>query len=294
MGKEKTGVFTGLYAINHVTKKRIPIWISDFVIATVGTGAVQGCPGHDKRDFVFAKKFGLPIPRVVTGPSGETGPIEKEDDVVEHDGGKMINSGFLNGIEFNKAMEMTKDYFEKQGWGKRVVTFKLRDWCISRQRYWGPPIPMIFCNKCKWQPVKEEDLPVLLPFVKDYKPTGDGKSPLAKDKKWMNVKCPKCGGWAERETDVSDTFLDSAWYFLRYPSVRTPSSVIASEAKQSQKKQIASSRPGRPPRQVKKHFTGGHPNTKKRDKKKHPQKKRANAHKNTNKRKYKKIQKINK
>jgi len=239
-GKKKTGVFTGLYAINELNGKELPIWISDFVLGHVGTGAVIGVPGHDKRDFEFAKEFDLEIIRVVIGKDGDKSKITKIEQVQEAEG-KMINSEFLNGMDINKAVGEMMDYLEKKGMGKRVVTYKLRDWCISRQRYWGPPIPMIFCKECArgntpgsnqvaprgashsqagWYPVEEKDLPVKLPYVKDYKPTGEGKSPLEKaDKEWLEVDCPKCGSKAKRETDVSDTFLDSSWYFLRYPSV---------------------------------------------------------------------------
>ncbi len=217
--KKKTGVFTGLYVLNHVTQKEIPVWISDFVLGSVGTGAVQGCPGHDERDFEFAQKFGIPIPRVIAGKDGATGEITSLDQVVT-DGGTMVNSDFLNGLEFHEAMEKTMDYFEKKGWGKRVISYHLRDWLISRQRFWGPPIPMVECPKCGWQPVPESQLPVELPFIQDYKPTGDGKSPLEKaDDAWLYTTCPTCQGKAKRETDVSDTFLDSSWYFLRYPSL---------------------------------------------------------------------------
>ncbi len=231
-GREKTGVFTGSYCINHITKQSIPIWISDFVLMTVGTGAIQGCPGHDMRDFEFAKKFGLPIKRVVVGPEGDTSPIDRPEQVIQAgQPGTMINSEFLNGLPYAQAMERTKDYFEKNGWGKRVVSYHLRDWLISRQRYWGPPIPMIRCESCLafhkgerqdmpgWYSVPEEQLPVLLPRIEDYKPGDDGVAPLAKHKEFYETKCPGCGGKAVRETDVSDTFLDSSWYFLRYPSV---------------------------------------------------------------------------
>lgn len=219
-GKEKTGVFTGLYAINHVNNKEIPIWVTDFVLTNVGTGAVQGCPGHDKRDFEFAKKFDLPIVRVVVGEDGYLGPIKQMDQVVEHGKkGNFVNSDFLNGLDFETGLQKTMDYFEEKGWGKRVTTYKLRDWCISRQRYWGAPIPMIHCDKCNWNPVPEDELPVLLPPLSDWKPEGTGKGPLAKIKSFVETKCPNCGGKADRETDVCDTFLDSSWYHLRYSSV---------------------------------------------------------------------------
>lgn len=218
-GRKKTGAFTGFYAINHVTKKEIPIYVTDFVLGHVGTGAVQGCPGHDRRDFEFAKQFKLPIPRVIVGEDGYDGPIKTVDQVVEHGmKGTFVNSEFLNGLDFEEGLQKTMDYFEEKGWGKRVVTFRLRDWCISRQRYWGSPIPMIFCKNCGWYP--EENLPVKLPYLKNFKPTDDGKPPLERaEKSWLFTKCPKCGGQAKRETEVSDTFLDSSWYFLRYPSV---------------------------------------------------------------------------
>lgn len=218
-GRKKTGVFTGSYAINHVTGGQIPIWVSDFVLMNVGTGAVQGCPGHDMRDFEFAKKFGLPIKRVVVGPDGDTSPIERPEQVIQAgESGKMVNSEFLNGSNYAEAMQKTMDYFEKKGWGERVTTYHLRDWLISRQRYWGPPIPMIYCQKCDWQPVPEDQLPVLLPDVEDWRPEGSGTSPLANHPEFYKTTCPSCGGEAKRETDVSDTFLDSAWYFFRYLS----------------------------------------------------------------------------
>ena len=213
--KEKTGVFTGLYAINHVTQKEIPIYVTDFVLASVGTGAVQGCPGHDMRDFEFAKKFNLPIPRVVTGLHGETGPIEKAEDVVEH-GGVMVNSDFLNGIPFAEAMKKTMDYFEEKGWGKRVTTYHLRDWIFSRQRYWGEPIPMVFCEKCQWQPLPEDQLPLKLPYVKSYEPTETGESPLSAIPEFVKTVCPNCGGPAKRETDTMPNWAGSCWYFIRF------------------------------------------------------------------------------
>jgi len=234
-GKEKTGVFTGLYAINRINGKKVPIWITDFVLGGVGTGAVQGCPGHDRKDFQFAKKFGLPIIRVILGEDGKTGEITGENEVIEHGmQGHFINSEFLNGMGFEEGLQKTMDFFEDKGWGQRVTTYHLRDWLISRQRYWGPPIPMIFCASCAeknkgerpdmpgWYTVSAEDLPVLLPRIEDYKPGDDGVAPLAKHKEFYETICSGCKGKAVRETDVSDTFLDSSWYFLRYPSVVIP------------------------------------------------------------------------
>jgi leucyl-tRNA synthetase len=446
-GKEKTGVFTGLHVMNHVTAEEIPVWISDFVLADVGTGAVQGCPAHDKRDFEFATKFGLPIKRVVTGPNGQTSPVTSAEQVVAKGAhGKMVNSEFLNGLEFADAMEKTMNYFEKKGWGKRVVTYHLRDWLISRQRYWGPPIPMIYCAECAkrrlkvlilhgiggdssdnwfpwvkpalkqkgydvlipdlpdpnnptleewttalnklgitkndrliivahslgaptavafvkqnklpveklilvsptgkeqgeknwevlrkvgyehaehvtksfnkaneeierikglvaktilylsdndpyiplsveksyealhpkveilknhghfnasagifkfpkildefpeveqgnpgWYPVPEEDLPVKLPYIKNFKPLGTGRAPLANHPEFYETTCPGCGGKATRETDVSDTFLDSSWYFLRYlatdwKNIPFPSEKYLSEHSENSDSQIS-------------------------------------------------------
>ncbi len=247
-GREKRGVFTGFYGINQLTGKRMPIWVSDFVLASVGTGAVVGVPGHDKRDFEFAKEYNLPVVRVVVGPDGDRTEIVRIEQVQE-EAGVMINSGFLNGMETHKAIHKIIDYLEEKGWGKRKVVYRLRDWCISRQRYWGPPIPVIYCKNCAkrgeswattlegrkakliagewadlasemkgWYPVDEKDLPILLPETKDFMPDGSGKSPLSRISDFYNVSCPRCGKEAVRETDVSDTFLDSAWYFFRYTS----------------------------------------------------------------------------
>lgn len=218
-GRKKTGVFTGLYAVNDLTGFRMPIYVTDFVLGNVGTGAVVGVPGHDRRDFEFAKEFGLKIIRVVVGSDGDKSAITKAEQVQEEEG-KMINSGFLDGLDIHEATKEIMDYMEEKGTGKRVVSFRLRDWCISRQRYWGPPIPMVKCEKCGWYP--EVNLPVVLPYLKNFKPTDDGKPPLERaGKDWLYTNCPKCGGKAKRETEVSDTFLDSSWYFLRYPSVRS-------------------------------------------------------------------------
>jgi len=214
-GKAKTGVFTGLYAVNQLNNFKMPIWITDFVLMTVGTGAVVGVPGHDLRDFEFAKRFGLKIIRVVAGKDGDKSPIVKKEQVQEKEG-IMINSGFLDGLDIHAATEKIMDYLEDKGWGKRTIRYHLRDWIFSRQHYWGEPIPMIFCKKCGWQPVDEKDLPIKLPEVKKYEPTNTGESPLANIKKWVNTKCPKCGGKAKRETDTMPNWAGSDWYFLRY------------------------------------------------------------------------------
>lgn len=219
-GRKKTGVFTGSYAINNLNGKKLPIWVSDFVLGDVGTGAVVGVPGHDTRDFEFAKQFKLEIIRVVVGKDGDTSAITRPEQVQEEEG-TMVNSEFLNGMDIHQATVKVMDYLEEKGWGKRVISFHLRDWLISRQRYWGPPIPIIYCDKCGIVPVPEKDLPVELPYVKGFRPKGTGQSPLASVPDFYEVMCPKCGGDAKRETDVSDTFLDSAWYFLRYPSTRS-------------------------------------------------------------------------
>lgn len=222
-GKEKTGVFTGSYAINQLTGEKVPIWVADFVLAGFGTGAVQGCPAHDERDFEFAAKYNLPIVRVVEGPEGQTDrlvdPKTETVDQVKLNHGikrKMVNSEQFNSLPFDEAMQKTMDYFEEQGWGKRVVNYRMRDWSVSRQRYWGAPIPIIHCPKCGSVLVPDEDLPVVLPELDDFQPTGDGRSSLARAKDWLNVECPKCGGPAERETDTLDTYICSSWYMYRY------------------------------------------------------------------------------
>ena len=229
-GRAKTGVYTHLYCMNQLTGRRMPLYISDFVLMNVGTGAVVGVPGHDKRDFAFAIQFDIPIIRVVKGIDGNASNISRIEQVQE-DAGIMMNSGFLNGMGIHEATNKIMDYLEEKGFGKRVTMYHLRDWLLSRQRYWGPPIPMIFCKTCAAQhkgerkempgyyAVPESDLPVLLPRIEDYTPGDDGIAPLAKHKEFYETTCPGCKGKAVRETDVSDTFLDSSWYFLRYPSV---------------------------------------------------------------------------
>ncbi|KKP59162.1 MAG: Leucine-tRNA ligase [Candidatus Roizmanbacteria bacterium GW2011_GWA2_34_18] len=215
--REKTGVFTGLYAYNPVAEWDVPIWITDFVLANVGTGAVQGCPGHDYKDFEFAKKFNLPIIRVVVGKNGDQSEIKESHQViVKGMEGKMVNSKFLNGLKFSEGLEKTMNYIEKKGWGKRVTTYHLHDWIFSRQRYWGEPIPMVFCEKCQWQPISEDQLPLKLPYVKSYEPTKTGESPLSVIPEFVNTTCPKCGGEAKRETDTMPNWAGSCWYFIAF------------------------------------------------------------------------------
>lgn len=214
-GRKKTGIFTGLFCTNGLTNYRMPLYVADFVLGDVGTGAVVGVPGHDRRDFEFAKEFGLEVKRVVTKGDGDEGPITNIEQVQE-DEGKMINSEFLNGLDIHAATQKVMDYMEEKGMGKKVVTYKLRDWIFSRQHYWGEPIPIIYCEKCGEMPVPEEDLPVELPKVKNYEPTETGQSPLAVIKKFVETKCPKCKGSAKRETDTMPNWAGSNWYFLRY------------------------------------------------------------------------------
>jgi leucyl-tRNA synthetase len=215
-GRKKTGVFTGLYAVNKLTNRKMPIYVSDFVLAHVGTGCVVGVPGHDLRDFEFATEKGLPVIRVIIGSDGDDTEIKKAEQVLESEG-VLTNSDFINGLPVKEAQEKIMDYLEEKGWGKRVTNYKLRDWLISRQRYWGAPIPIVYCEKCGEISVPENQLPVKLPDDIDINPKGDGKSPLYHHEKFRKCKCPKCGGEAEREVDTMDTFMCSSWYFLRYP-----------------------------------------------------------------------------
>ena len=215
---DKTGVFTGSYAINPATEKEIPIWISDYVLMEYGTGAIMGVPGRDERDFEFATKFELPIVRVVCGEREDANtPLHKA--FTECESGTLVNSGVFDGFQVEAAKKAIVELLAKGGSAKPVVHYRLHDWCISRQRYWGPPIPIIYCESCGTVPVPEKDLPVLLPFIEDFKPDDSGVSPLARHEEWYRVECPKCGKPGRRETDVSDNFLDNSWYFLRYPSV---------------------------------------------------------------------------
>ena len=214
-GKEKTGVFTGVYGINPLNQEKVPVWIADYALMGYGTGALFG-DAHDKRDVEFARKYKIPLkPTIMTGDKEKDSRIKNLEECYTGEG-ILFDSGEFSGLSSAEAKKKIVSWLEDKGSGKKEMTYHLRDWLISRQRYWGPPIPMIYCKKCNWQPVPEKDLPVLLPNVKDWKPTGTGKSPLATIESFVNTKCPNCNGLAKRETDVSDTFLDSAWYFLRY------------------------------------------------------------------------------
>ncbi len=206
--KNKSGVFTGAYAVNPATKQNIPIWIADYVMMDYGTGAIMAVPAHDERDFEFAKKFGIDIIQVIDGPEVSDKPY------VEN--GKLINSDQFDGLEVDEAKKDITKWLEDQGIGKEKVSYKLRDWIFSRQHYWGEPIPVIHCSKCGAVPVPEDQLPVVLPDVDSYEPTDTGESPLANIDDWVNVECPKCGGQAKRETDTMPNWAGSSWYYLRY------------------------------------------------------------------------------
>ncbi|AFS79130.1 leucyl-tRNA ligase LeuS [Gottschalkia acidurici 9a] len=211
LAKDKTGVeIEGIKAINPATGKEIPIWISDYVLMSYGTGAIMAVPGHDSRDWEFAKKFGLPIVEVISGGNVEEAPF------TETENGTLINSDIIDGLSVNEAKEKIANYLEEKGIGQRKTNYKLRDWVFSRQRYWGEPIPMVHCDKCGIVPLPESELPLTLPEVESYEPTDNGESPLAKISDWINTTCPKCGGSAKRETDTMPQWAGSSWYFLRY------------------------------------------------------------------------------
>lgn len=216
--KEKTGVFTGSYAINPATRQPIPVWIADYVLMEYGTGAIMAVPGHDERDFEFAQVFGLPIVRVVAA-EGESAEAPLEVAYSDDANGRLVNSGPFEDLPVAGARGAVTTWLAEHEAAQAVTNYRLHDWCISRQRYWGPPIPVIYCDKCGPQPVPESDLPVVLPDIPDFRPDDSGVSPLARHAEWYHVPCPNCGEQGRRETDVSDTFLDSGWYFLRYPSV---------------------------------------------------------------------------
>lgn len=211
---EKEGVYTGIDAINPVNNEKIPVWIGNYVLMEYGTGAIMAVPAHDQRDFEFAQKYNLPVKVVIKNPAWDKIPEKLE--VAYEEEGIMVNSGQFNGLSNREFMEVITEYLAKHGKGRKAVCYSLRDWCISRQRYWGTPIPIIYCKKCGTVPVPEKDLPVILPY--NVSITGQGESPLRNVPEFFNCKCPQCGGDAERETDTMDTFMDSSWYFLRYAS----------------------------------------------------------------------------
>lgn len=222
--KEKTGVFLGRYAVNPLNGNKLPIWISDYVLADYGTGAIMCVPAHDERDFAFAKKFELPIIQVIS----KTGEEETLEEAYTEEG-IMINSGDFNGMKSSEAKVKIPDYLESKNIGKKTTNYKLRDWVFSRQRYWGEPIPVVHCDCCGVVGVKEEDLPVRLPDVESYEPTGTGESPLAGIEEWVNTTCPKCGGPAKRETNTMPQWAGSSWYFLRYPNPNNDKELISKE-----------------------------------------------------------------
>ena len=229
LAKDKTGVVLGgMSAINPVNGKEIPVWISDYVLMSYGTGAIMAVPAHDTRDWEFAKKFALPMIQVV---EGKEGPVDiNEAAFTDVATGKMINSEFLNGLEVTEAKEKMKDFLEEKGIGNRKVNYKLRDWVFSRQRYWGEPIPIVHCEKCGYVPLDESELPLLLPEVDSYMPTDNGESPLAAMTDWVNTTCPCCGGPAKRETDTMPQWAGSSWYFLRYTDPHNKEALASKEA----------------------------------------------------------------
>ena len=229
LAKDKTGVVLGgLTAINPINNTEIPIWISDYVLMTYGTGAIMAVPAHDDRDWEFAKKFNLPMIQVV---EGKDGPVDiNEAAFTDVATGKMINSGFLTGLSVEEAKEKVKDFLTENKIGNRKVNYKLRDWVFSRQRYWGEPIPIVHCDKCGYVPLDESELPLLLPEVESYMPTDNGESPLAAMTDWVNTTCPCCGGPAKRETDTMPQWAGSSWYFLRYTDPKNTEALASKEA----------------------------------------------------------------
>ena len=227
INKDKTGVeIKGIKAINPLTGTEIPVWISDYVLSTYGTGAIMAVPAHDTRDYEFATKFNLPIIQVVDGDNVN---LSKEA-FTDVSTGKLINSGFLNGLEVKDAKKKVIEYLEEHNIGAKKVNYKLRDWVFSRQRYWGEPIPMVYCEKCGWVPIPEEELPLQLPEVEDFEPGENGESPLAKMTDWINTTCPHCGAPAKRETDTMPQWAGSSWYFLRYMDPHNDKALASKEA----------------------------------------------------------------
>ncbi|MCD8211766.1 MAG: leucine--tRNA ligase [Oscillospiraceae bacterium] len=225
--KEKTGVrLEGVQAVNPVNGREIPIFISDYVLASYGTGAIMAVPAHDSRDWAFAKKFGCEIIEVVSGGVD----VQKEAFTAKDDTGIMVNSGFLDGLTVKQAIPVMIQWLEEHGIGREKVNYKLRDWVFSRQRYWGEPIPMIWCDNCGWVPMDEKDLPLLLPEVESYEPTETGESPLSAMTDWVQTTCPRCGGPARRETDTMPQWAGSSWYFLRYTDPHNSEALASREA----------------------------------------------------------------
>ena len=228
LNHDKTGVrLDGIEVVNPANGKTVPMFVSDYVLMGYGTGIVMGVPGHDQRDWDFATKFGIPIVEVVQG-----GDITKEAFTLKDDTGIMVNSGFLNGMTVKEAIPAMKKYAVDQGWGHEKVNYKLRDWVFSRQRYWGEPIPMIWCEKCGWVPVPEDQLPLVLPQVESYEPTDDGESPISKMTDWVNTTCPCCGAPAKRETDTMPQWAGSSWYYLRYMDPHDDKLPVSKEAEE--------------------------------------------------------------
>lgn len=225
-GKEKTGVFTGSYAINPLNGAKVPIWLSDYVLADYGTGAIMCVPAHDDRDFEFAKKFDIPIIQVIAKDGKE---IENMTEAYTEAAGTMINSGEWNGMESAVLKKEAPHIIEKKGFGKATVNYKLRDWVFSRQRYWGEPIPIVHCPDCGPVPVPEDQLPLLLPDVDSYEPTGTGESPLAAIEEWVNTTCPCCGKPAKRETNTMPQWAGSSWYFLRYVDNKNDKELVSKQ-----------------------------------------------------------------
>ena len=224
--KDKTGVeLKGVVAVNPVNGKKIPVWVSDYVLMSYGTGAIMAVPAHDERDWDFAKKFNLPIIEVVAG-----GRNVQEEVFTDVASGKLVNSEFLNGMEVKEAIPAMIDYLEKKGIGTRKINYKLRDWVFTRQRYWGEPIPLVHCDRCGWVPLPYEELPLVLPDIKDYQPTDDGSSALARATDWIKTTCPHCGGPAQRETDTMPNWAGSSWYFLRYTDPHNDKELASKEA----------------------------------------------------------------
>ena len=227
LNKEKSGVeIKGIKAVNPLTNELIPIWISDYVLITYGTGAIMAVPAHDTRDYEFATKFGLPVKQVIKPENGE----EIELPFTDVENGISINSDFLTGLSSKDAIKKATDYIEEKGFGEKKVNFKLRDWVFSRQRYWGEPIPMVYCEDCGWNPIDESELPLRLPDIEDYEPGENGESPLAKQTEWIKTKCPCCGKEAKRETDTMPQWAGSSWYFLRYMDPHNNDALASKEA----------------------------------------------------------------